>query len=72
VNRVLRRISGLKMSEVRGWWRKLNKKKLHDLYSSSSIIRTIKSRRISRPGRIARMGEKMNTCKLLVGKHRSD
>jgi hypothetical protein len=43
-NRVLRRIFGPKRDEVTGEWRKLQNKKLHDLYSSPSIIRIIKSR----------------------------
>jgi hypothetical protein len=45
-NRVLRRIIGLKRDEVTGEWRKLNNEELHDLYSSPSIIRIIKSRRM--------------------------
>jgi hypothetical protein len=46
-NRVLRRgIFGPKRDEVTGEWRKLHKKELHDLYSSPSIIRIIKSKRI--------------------------
>jgi hypothetical protein len=43
-NRVLRRIFGPKRDEVTGGWKKVNNKKLHDLYSSTSIIRIIKSR----------------------------
>jgi hypothetical protein len=45
-NMVLRRIFGLKRTEVTGGWRKLQNKKLHSLYSSRSIIRMIKSRRM--------------------------
>jgi hypothetical protein len=45
-NRVLRNIFGLKRYEVMGEWRKLHNKELHDLYSSPSIIRIIKSRRM--------------------------
>jgi hypothetical protein len=41
-NRVLRRIFGLKRDEVTGGWRKLHNEELHDLYSSSNIIRIIK------------------------------
>jgi hypothetical protein len=41
-NRVLRRIFGPKRDEVTGGWRKLHNEELHDLYSSSSIIRMIK------------------------------
>jgi hypothetical protein len=44
--RVLRRIFGLKRDEVMGEWRKLHNEELHDLYSSPSIIRIIKSRRM--------------------------
>jgi hypothetical protein len=43
-NRVLRRIFGLKRDEVTGQWRKLHNVELHDLYSSPSIIRIIKSK----------------------------
>jgi hypothetical protein len=45
-NRVLRRISGPKKDEMMGGWRKLHKKEVHDLYSLTSIIRIIKSRRM--------------------------
>jgi hypothetical protein len=41
-----------------GEWRKLYNKELHDLYSSPSIIRIIKSRRMRWAGHVARMGEK--------------
>jgi hypothetical protein len=42
-NRVLRGIFGPKTAEVTGDWRKLHEAELHDLYSSPSIIRIIKS-----------------------------
>jgi hypothetical protein len=42
-NRVPRRIFGPKRDEVTGGWRKLHKEELHNLYSSPSIIRMIKS-----------------------------
>jgi hypothetical protein len=45
-NRVLRRIFGHKRSEVIGGWRKLHNEELHNLYSSPSIIRMNKSRRV--------------------------
>jgi hypothetical protein len=44
-NRMLRRIFGPKRGEVTGEWRKRHNEELHDLYSSSSIIRIIKVRR---------------------------
>jgi hypothetical protein len=45
-NRVLRRIFGPKRDEVTGEWRKWHNEELRDLYSSPSIIRIIKSRRM--------------------------
>jgi hypothetical protein len=45
-NRVLRRIFGPKRDEVAGGRRKLHNEELHDLRSSPSIIRMIKSRRM--------------------------
>jgi hypothetical protein len=45
-NRVLRRIFGPKRDEVTREWGKLHNEELHDLYSSPSIIRIIKSRRM--------------------------
>jgi hypothetical protein len=48
-------------------WRKLHNE-LRDLYSSSGIIRIIKSRRIRWAGHVARVGEKRNAYRLLVGK----
>jgi hypothetical protein len=56
-NRVLR-IFGPKRDEVTGVWRKLHNEKLHNLYSSLSIIRIIKSRRMRWAGHVARMVEK--------------
>jgi hypothetical protein len=56
-NRVLRRIFEPKRDEVTRGWRKLHNEELHNLYSSPSIIRMIKSRRMRRAGHVARMGE---------------
>jgi hypothetical protein len=53
---------------VTGGWRKLHNEKLHNLYSSPSIIRIIKSRRMRWAGHVARMGEKRNVHRLLIGK----
>jgi hypothetical protein len=67
-NSVLRRIFGPKRDEVTGGRRKLHNQELHDLYSSPSIIRTIKSRTVRWTWNVARTGEKMNACALLVEK----
>jgi hypothetical protein len=48
--------------------RKLHSKELRDLYSLPSIIRIVKSRRVRLAGHVARMGEKRNAYRLLVGK----
>jgi hypothetical protein len=63
-NRVLRRIFGPKRDEVTGDWSKLQNEELHNLYSSPSIIRMIKSRRMTWAGHVTRMGS--NTYKILV------
>jgi hypothetical protein len=67
-NRALRRIFGPKRDEVTGEWRKLHNEELCDLYSSRSIIRIIKSRRIRWEGSCSTNGKKRNPYRLLVGK----
>jgi hypothetical protein len=67
-NRALRRIFGPNKDEVTGGWRKLHNEDLHNLYASPSIIRVIKSRRMRWGGHAARMGERRNACRILVGK----
>jgi hypothetical protein len=58
-NRVLR-IFGPKRDGVMGGWRKLHNEELHNLYSSPSVIRIIKSSRMRWAGHVGRMGEKRN------------
>jgi hypothetical protein len=67
-DRMLKRIFGPKRVEVTAEWRKLHNEQLHDLYSSPSIIRIIKWRRMRWTRLVARMREKRNACRLLVGK----
>jgi hypothetical protein len=67
-NRVLRMIFGPTRDEVTGEWRKLHNEELRDVYSSPSIIKIITSRRMRWTGHVQRMGQKMNTYRLLVGK----
>jgi hypothetical protein len=52
-NRVLRRKFGSKRDEVTGGWRKLQNEELYNLYSSSRIIRMMKSRRMRWAGHVA-------------------
>jgi hypothetical protein len=65
---VSRKIFGLKRDEVTGGLRKQHNEELHNLYSSPGIIRMIKSRRMGWQKHVALMGEKRNTCRILVGK----
>jgi hypothetical protein len=51
-----------------GEWRTLHNEELHNLYSSSSIIRIIKSRRMRLAGHVVRKGEKRNVYRLLLRK----
>jgi hypothetical protein len=55
-----------KRDEVRGGRRKLHNEELRDLYSSPSINRIIKSRRMRWAGHVVRMGEKRNAYGLWV------
>jgi hypothetical protein len=57
-NRLLMRIFRLKRDEVTGGCRHLHNEKLHNLYSTPSIIRMIKSRTMRWAGHVARMGQK--------------
>jgi hypothetical protein len=67
-NRVLRRIFGPKRDEVTGGLRKLHNEELRGLYSSPSIIRVIKARRMKCAGHVACMGEVRSACNILVGR----
>jgi hypothetical protein len=67
-NRVLKKIFGPKRDGVTGGWRKLHNEESLDLYSSPSIIRVVKSRRMRWAGHVARVSEKRNVYRLLVRK----
>jgi hypothetical protein len=70
-NWVLRRIFGPKRNGVMGEWRKVHNEELHNLYSSPSIIRMMKSRRMRLVGHVARMGRRgprIGICRKARGK----
>jgi hypothetical protein len=54
------------LGEEYSLWRKLHNEELRDMYSSPSIIRIVKSRRMRWAGQVARMREKRNAYRLLV------
>jgi hypothetical protein len=51
-----------------GGWRKLRNEELHSLYSSPSIVRVIKARRMRWAGHVARMGEVRGAYNISVGR----
>jgi hypothetical protein len=59
-NRVLRRIFGLKREEVRGDWRKLHSKELHNFYQSTRYNKAdkFKENEVGRACGIHERGEK--------------
>jgi len=65
---VFRRIFGPRRDEVTREWRRLHNEELNDLYSSPSIVRVIKSRRMRWAGHVAHIGEEREVYRVLVGK----
>jgi hypothetical protein len=61
------RIFGPKRDEVRWEWKRLSNE-LNDMYSSPNIIRVTKSRRTRWDENVARMGERRDLHRVLVGK----
>ena len=49
-------------------WRKQHNEEIHDLYCSHNIVRVIKSRRVRWVGHVARMGERRDAYRGLVGR----
>jgi len=57
-----------KRDEVTGEWRKLRKEELNYRYCLPNIVRGITSRRMRWAGNVARIGEKRDVYRVLVGK----
>jgi hypothetical protein len=62
------RIFGPKRDEVTGEWRQLHNEELKVLYSSPSIFRVIKSRRMRWAGHVARIGGRRDAYRGLLVK----
>jgi hypothetical protein len=60
-----------KRDDVTEEWRKLHNEELNNQYSSPSILRVVKSRRMRWAGRVARMGEERGVHRVLVGNLRA-
>ena len=60
-------VKGLKLVITTGDFSKLHNEKLRDL-DPSNIMSVVRSRRMRWVGHVACMGEKKNTCRVLVGK----
>ena len=67
-NRVLRRVFTTKRDEVTREWRKLRNEELNDLYCSPNTVRVIKSKGMRWAEYVARMGERRDEYRILVGK----
>ena len=53
---------------MKGEWRKLHNEEMNDLYSSSSIVQVIKSKRMRWTGHVACTGDRRGLYRVLVGK----
>jgi hypothetical protein len=67
VSGVLRKKFGHKKEKVTRSWRKLHNEEIRNSFSSPDII-GVKSRRMQRTGKVARVGHKSNSPRVLVGK----
>jgi hypothetical protein len=66
--RLVRTMFGPMRDEIKGGRGRLLNEELHNLYSSPSIIRLIKSRRIRWERHVECMSEKRNAYRVLIGK----
>ena len=61
-NKVLKKIFGAKKDEIAGEWRKLHNAEIHALYSTSNMIRNLKSIGLRWTGQVARMKQSRKKC----------
>jgi hypothetical protein len=54
--------------EVAGGWRRLHNEELRNLYTTTDIIRVVKSRTVRWTVHVERMGDMRNSYRILVGK----
>jgi hypothetical protein len=54
--------------EVTAGWRKLHNEEIHNLYSSPSVIRMMKSKRMRLTWHVARIEEKKDAYGIFVGR----
>jgi hypothetical protein len=66
-NRALRRIFAPKRDEVIGEWRRLHNEELYVLYSSTNIIRVIKSIILGWTGRVGHVKERRGAYRVFGG-----
>jgi hypothetical protein len=65
-NRVLRRIFGPKRDGLTDEWRKLHNEELNDLYSSTNIVRVIKSKRMRWAEHVENMEKRRGVYRVLL------
>ena len=53
---------------MNGEWRRLHNEELNSFYCSPNTLRVIKSKRLIRPGYVARMDEDRSAFNILTGK----
>jgi hypothetical protein len=64
----MRRIIGPKRDEVTAEWRKLHTEEINYLSSSPNIVREIKSRKVRWVGHVARIWDRRDIYRVLMGK----
>jgi hypothetical protein len=57
-----------KKDEITGGWRRPHNEEQTDFYSSPNIIRVIKTRKMRWVRHVARMGDRIGTCRVLLEK----